>query len=208
MLKIIAMLSMLIDHVGVIFFPNEMTYSIVGRLAFPLFCWGIAEGFIRTSHFYKYLTRLIVIAIISQIPYNYLFNNIYLNVCFTLALGLLAIKIYSCQLHYSLKTLIIIVLLLIADGFHFEYGIYGVLSVLFLHIFKSRIYLLFLCQTLNTIFSIYLYSYQSIQIISIFALFLIIGLKKFDFKINPIINYSFYPLHITILYYLLIFNTN
>lgn len=146
MLKIIAILTMLIDHVGVIFFPDEITYSLVGRLAFPLFCWGVAEGFSRTSHFYKYLTRLVVIALISQIPYQYLFNNIYLNVCFTLALGLLTIKIYASHLHYSLKTLIIIIILLIADGLHFEYGIYGVLAVLFFHIYKNRIYLLFMCQ--------------------------------------------------------------
>ncbi|MGG4550707.1 TraX family protein, partial [Paenibacillus humicus] len=93
MIKIIAMLTMLIDHVGVVFFPNQIIFTIIGRLAFPLFCYGIANGFITTGNFNNYLLRLSMLAVISQIPYYFLFKNHYLNVCFTLAFGLLIIKL-------------------------------------------------------------------------------------------------------------------
>lgn len=49
MLRLLAMLTMLIDHIGVIFFPDDIILRIVGRLAFPLFAWGIARGYRYTS---------------------------------------------------------------------------------------------------------------------------------------------------------------
>lgn len=206
MLKIIAILSMLIDHIGIIFFPGEIFFSLVGRLAFPLFCWSVAEGFIRTRNSNKYLIRLSAIAIVSQIPYYYLFNNFYLNVCFTLAIGLLSIKVYSSSMHYFLKALVIIGLLLITDGLQLEYGMYGVLSVLLFFIFRNKLLELIMGQTIITIFAINLYSYQDIQIVALSALLLITGFKKYDFKINKLVNYFFYPLHLTMLYFLMNFN--
>ena len=44
MLKLIAMLTMLVDHIGLLFFPEIMAFRIVGRIAMPLFAYGIAQG--------------------------------------------------------------------------------------------------------------------------------------------------------------------
>lgn len=45
MLKLIAMLTMLVDHIGLLFFPEIMAFRIVGRIAMPLFAYGIAQGY-------------------------------------------------------------------------------------------------------------------------------------------------------------------
>ena len=86
MLKVIAMISMFIDHVGYGLVPTSgqveifsgvfldcfyIYYSlrIMGRLAFPIFAWYLAEGFQRTKNVYKYMTRIFVFGIISQWPF-------------------------------------------------------------------------------------------------------------------------------------------
>jgi hypothetical protein len=88
---------MLIDHIGVIFFPNEIIFRIIGRLALPIFAIRLTQGYKYTKNFNYYLFRIITLAIISQ-PIYYLFfglENFFtkLNICFILAFGLISIKI-------------------------------------------------------------------------------------------------------------------
>ena len=91
-LKMIAITTMLIDHIGVILFPNILWLRLIGRLAFPLFAFFITEGFRKTSNLKKYLQRLFILALISQLPYwTALGMDAGLNIFFTLTLGLLAL---------------------------------------------------------------------------------------------------------------------
>ena len=69
-LKIIAMISMIIDHVGDNFFPEQTWMRIVGRIAFPIFVFCIAEGFSHTHDRRKYLLRMGIFACISEIPFD------------------------------------------------------------------------------------------------------------------------------------------
>ncbi|MBQ1468889.1 MAG: hypothetical protein IIZ27_10475 [Solobacterium sp.] len=69
-LKIIAMISMIIDHVGDNFFPEQTWMRIVGRIAFPIFAFCIAEGFSHTHDRRKYLLRMGIFACISEIPFD------------------------------------------------------------------------------------------------------------------------------------------
>ena len=67
-LKCIAVFSMLIDHIGAFLFPSEVWMRYVGRLAFPIFGFLIVEGFFHTRDLKKYMSRLFVFALISEIP--------------------------------------------------------------------------------------------------------------------------------------------
>ena len=64
-IKILAALSMLLDHMGLILFPEVAWLRIVGRLAFPLYALCIAEGFTHTRHRGKYFLRIFVLGVIA-----------------------------------------------------------------------------------------------------------------------------------------------
>ena len=68
-LKIIAMISMLIDHVGVVLFPKLKILRIIGRLAFPIFAYMIAEGCQYTRNRFKYLLIIAGMGITYQVVY-------------------------------------------------------------------------------------------------------------------------------------------
>lgn len=100
-LRLIAIVAMLLDHTAaVLVAPNSDAYTlmrIVGRIAFPIFCFLIVEGFEHTRSVAKYTGRLAIFALLSEIPFDLAFHDSLLevyygqNVFFTLLLGLLAI---------------------------------------------------------------------------------------------------------------------
>ena len=72
LLKLIAAIIMLIDHIGYYFFrwlPNDLyfTFRSIGRLAFPIFAYYIALGYRRTGHLWRYFLRLLGFAVISEV---------------------------------------------------------------------------------------------------------------------------------------------
>lgn len=68
-LKIIAVICMLCDHFGDAIIKHFSFFNIIGRIAFPIFAFQITEGYIHTKNLKRYFKRLIIFAIISQIPF-------------------------------------------------------------------------------------------------------------------------------------------
>lgn len=93
LLKIIALFFMIIDHLGVVFFRNITEMRILGRIAFPIYCYCIVVGACYTHNHWKYALRLLIVGIISQPLYNLALNHTWMepNIFLTLLLGLLAI---------------------------------------------------------------------------------------------------------------------
>lgn len=195
---------MIIDHIGLFFFPEMVIFRIIGRLAFPLFAFGIAFGYTKTKNVTKYGERLLLLALISQPIFSLLLNNGKLNICFTLFLGLLAILIYDKVKKSWLKILGLVLLFLFTFWLQVDHGVYGVLMILFFYIFRNNIWLL-LVQSILTFVSILINPGGLLQIFAIPAFFLIYYLKQYDFKINKVVSYLFCPVHLLIIYIVLLF---
>lgn len=69
-LKLLAAACMLIDHAGAILLPQVLWMRCVGRLAFPIFAFLVAEGYAHTRSFWKYLGRMALFALLSEIPFD------------------------------------------------------------------------------------------------------------------------------------------
>ena len=95
-LKLIAAALMLIDHVGAILLPETVILRCIGRLAFPIFAFFIAEGYAHTRSFGRYLLRMAIWAAVSEIPFNLengaVFDPARQNVLFTFCLALLTLR--------------------------------------------------------------------------------------------------------------------
>lgn len=106
-LKVIAMISMVIDHIALYLMEYGTvlyeTMRCIGRIAFPVFAFLIAEGFIHTRSRYRYFFTLLGFAVISEIPW-YLLNGVdgTHNVMFTLALGVATLMVLENLLQRSM----------------------------------------------------------------------------------------------------------
>ena len=88
MLKLIAALSMLLDHGGLLFFPREMGFRIAGRLAFPIFAFMIAEGCHYTRSRWRYWGMIAALAAVCQGVYYFAAGDTYLSVLVTFSLAI------------------------------------------------------------------------------------------------------------------------
>ena len=88
-LKIIAIITMFIDHLGNSYFKYTTWMNVIGRIAFPIFAFLISEGYAHTKNLKKYFFRLFLFALISQIPFMLFFSTykdgFAFNIFFTLA---------------------------------------------------------------------------------------------------------------------------
>lgn len=137
-IRLLAILCMAVDHVGVIFFPQTMALRVIGRIAFPLFCYGIVVGAVATRDWKKYALRLLSGALISQVPYMVAVGHTWkeLNVIFTLLVGLMAIV--SVQKKWNGSEIWgPVVCLLIAAAIRMDYGWKGVLFILLLYLARG-----------------------------------------------------------------------
>ena len=95
-LHIIAMTFMLMDHLWATLLPAQEWLTCVGRLAFPIFAFMTVEGYFHTHDLRKYLRRMLVFAVLSEIPFDLMYGGtwfypVHQNVIWTLLLGLLGI---------------------------------------------------------------------------------------------------------------------
>ena len=106
---------MFIDHFATVFFPHNslisLLYRLPGRMAAPVFCFFIAQGFYYTSNRKNYIIRLLIFAVISHLPYNMSFGYTMFqatSVIWPLALGLIALTaIKNEKIHIIFKIMIL-----------------------------------------------------------------------------------------------------
>lgn len=135
-LRWIAIITMTIDHIGYVLFPDVLMLRVIGRVAMPIFVYLTAYGYLKTNNFNIYLARLGAIGLFSTIPYTLIINPGKPGTfILTLMMGLLALR--SVDSHRYSRYLEIIALCLVAEIL----GDWGAVSVLLMIIFhKTRTY--------------------------------------------------------------------
>ena len=129
-LKLIACLTMLIDHIGATLVPM-IRLRIIGRLAFPIYCFLLAEGMARTRDVKKYGVRLAIGAVLSEVPFDLLFFGgltwAHQSVMITLLLGYL-MMLWMWR-YPGMRALAVFVCAGAAELLNTDYGAMGVLMI-------------------------------------------------------------------------------
>ncbi len=230
-LKVIAITAMFIDHIGaaIVEYHPDMIYTSkmsirildlllrgMGRIAFPIFCFLIVEGFLNTRNVIKYCLRLLIFALVSEVFYDIaIFNKRvdikHQNVYFTLLLGLMAVMMAD-RIRLVLKakpvakpveTLICYMIAvfygIVALLFNTDYSIIGVLIVFTFYYFHDNKRK---CYFINFIFILCFGMIEMFAAPDILLFSLYNGKhgKALDNKFIRLLFYAFYPLHLLILW--------
>ncbi|WP_246058080.1 TraX family protein [Paenibacillus illinoisensis] len=166
MMQWIAMITMLIDHIGAVFYPQVEELRIIGRIAFPIYAFAVYIGYKHTRNVQKYIWRLFWIAVLSQIPFMAAFNHLSLNVVWTLWSSLLVLLVLDKLPNRLLGIPIVVGAGIIMEITAMDYGMYGLLLVLLFRYFQGPV--LVLGHVLLTALYIQLYS-SSVQMYSVVA---------------------------------------
>ncbi len=216
-IKIIAILLMIVDHVGAFLFPQALLLRGIGRLSFPLFAWLIANGARHTKNINLYLGRLYIFALISQIPYVLAHTSANItspgfNVLFTLFLGLVAIKFVKENGSKFAQAWVIIFCALAAQLIWSDYGLLGVLSIVFFYLFFDNFKLLLISQIIVyfviwfLLIGMKVFCLNQVTALEPLALLSLVFVYSYNHKPGPrakYLFYVFYPLQFVVFYLLL-----
>lgn len=215
-LKLIAVISMLLDHTALILYSEIPAFAMplfnigsktitiyyilrkIGRLAFPLFCFLLTEGYIHTKNRKKYGVNLLIFALISEIPFNLMKSgNLFYpksqNIYFTLFFGFLLIYLFE-NIETNPKNIIAVFLIpIIVMLLRVDYGLNGVLLILLIYMLREK-------RVLQALLAYPLLSGG----IAAFCAFMPINMynNKRGFIKTPLLKYGFYifyPAHIILL---------
>ena len=225
-LHIMAMAFMLCDHLWGTIVPGNDWLTLIGRIAFPIFAFLIVEGYFHTKNLKKYVGRLLLFAVLSEIPFNLVmgssvFYPFHQNVLwsFLISIGLIYLnekakgKLWR-QILVGIGTILlgyIVGLLTMVDFYHA-----GILTVLVFYFFRGRKwwnYLgQFLCLAYINIELLGGYTYewklfgntvffpqQGFALLALIPIWLYHGKQGYHSKILQYSYYGFYPLHLLIL---------
>ena len=199
-LKCIAIVSMALDHTGAVLYPSQIWLRCLGRIAFPIFCFLIVEGFFHTHDVRRYMGRLGVFALISEIPYDLAFRGVPLeyahqNVFFTLLIGIGMMVLLERNREWPVKAVILLLAMWLAVLIRSDYNFRGVLLIFVFYIFhESR----WLAVTAGGFWN-FLYQgvIQKYGVLSVLPLALYNRERGRKMKY---FFYIFYPVHLLLLY--------
>ena len=211
LLKILAIITMTMDHISAILYPDLLIFHVIGRLSFPLFAYLVVLGVDSTSNILRYIISLLAFAVVSQIPYFLAFGIQPMerfNILFSLALGALTLYLFI------RKNVLGVIPLLVSVIINVEGTIYAIVFILFLKLLKQSPKIgIAALVALNLPFLFV----PDVQFLSILALPLVIIHEKGWLKSEIIVKrnalyyvrkyafYIFYPVHLTLLFLLKLF---
>lgn len=207
-LKILAMITMTLDHVGMQLFPHVLWLRIIGRLAMPIYAYMIAEGCRHTRDRRKYLLRLAGLGALCQAVYFFAMGSLYMCILVTFSLSVILIGLYDrverektsrnwCRLFAGLAVVFFLCTvlpdLLPGTDYAVDYGLPGVLLPLLIYGAGSRGLLLGLALvSLNTGW-IQWFSFGAVPLL------LLYNGKRGKARIGKLF-YWYYPVHLVVIY--------
>lgn len=211
-LKMFALLCMTIDHIGAHILNDYTPFRIIGRLAFPIFAYMIAEGCKYTHNKLKYFLTIFIEGIILQIFIFLLSDSTHMNVLitFSLSIGLIYAFDYSLRSENNYNLVIpimgIIFVMVIcgelpegflSEYFHIDYGFFGVMLPVMVYIFDNRVLKLLMFTSGLVFLSISMAPIEWWSLISIIPLAFYSG-ERGKLKIKYLFH-IYYPIHIVII---------
>jgi len=209
LLKWIAIITMTVDHVGAVLYPEFEVLRWIGRLSFPLFAYLLILGMENTRNVNNYFIRLFIFALISQVPFFLATGTEpfeHLNIFFTLSFGLLFVYFFK------KSSVLAFIPLFVSFIVPLDYGIYGIAMIGCMYILYENPK--FGVASLVVLNALFLVPWNT-QFLSLFVLPLILLHKNGSlttvnesnktFKIplwRKYFFYVYYPLHLTLLYIL------
>lgn len=210
-LKILAMITMTMDHMGMILFPEQLWLRIIGRLAFPIYAYMIAEGCTHTRSMGRYLGSLGIMALVCQLAYSFATGSLVQSilVTFTLSVGLIWVMKWARSRHFPAKLLAcaaIFGVLFITEGlpmllpetdFAVEYDFIGVILPVAIYFCRTKAQKLWICGALLALMSAFMWPGQWFGLLTIPILALYNGRRgRLPMKW---IFYLYFPAHLLVL---------
>ncbi len=149
-LHLIAMGAMLCDHMWATVVPGNDWLTWIGRLAFPIFAFLLVEGYCHTRNFRRYLGRVVLVALLAELPFNLMYTASWIfpfhqNVLWSFALSLLCLRAIDelrqkqkPWLAWLLAVLVAVLCILTAQILMMDYYSFGVMTVLVFYLFRGR----------------------------------------------------------------------
>ena len=229
-LHILAMGLMLCDHLWAMLFPAEEWLTCIGRIAFPVFAFMIVEGYMHTHNLRRYMLRMLVWALLSEIPFDLMYGSrmfypYHQNVLWTFLLSLMLIVLIEkskVQLPPVLSALSSAGLVLLGFVLGYVamidyYGI-GVLTVLVFYYFHNQNWKSRLCQFLclyilnvkllgGYYYAVHIFGHdievvqQGFALLALVPIWFYQGRRGICNKAFQYFCYAFYPAHMLLLYF-------
>ena len=227
-LHIIAMTFMLMDHLWATLLPAQDWLTCIGRIAFPVFAFMTVEGYFHTHNLKKYMLRLLLFALISEIPFDLMYGGtwfypIHQNVIWTLLMGLLGIHLME-TVHKNQKRWLYVLTAFVTVVFGMilgtlcmvdYYGV-GVLTVFVFYFFRGRRWWCLLGQFLalywlnvellgGLMYPVQLFGaefevcQQGLALLALIPIWLYRGRQGYHSKPFQYVCYAFYPVHMLVL---------
>ena len=205
-LKLLALLTMTVDHIGVHLFPQYPILRIIGRLAFPIYAYCIAEGCAHTKNRKKYLMQMAGMALLCQLVYFFAMGSLFQCILVTFTLSILTI--YAMDSGSSVKAaaaLCAVVLITVFlpqwlpnTDFAVDYGLWGVLLPVAVYLSRERGQKLLCTAILLSLLALAYGGIQWLALLAIFPLALYNG-QRGSTRLKGLF-YWYYPLHLVAIY--------
>jgi len=195
-LKIIGIIAMVIDHIGIMFFPQVSILRIIGRLVLPIFAFGIVNGYKHTSNVDKYFWRIFWFGVLSQIPFMLSIGSPTLNIMFSLSLGLLFLYFWDTKKYLFMLTIIGVIYFV-----PIEYDFYGLAMIFIFYIFQNNKIANIYLQSINSLLY-FVFHFSLIQFYALGGVLIALYLpqKNKQISLNKYFFYWFYPTHLFVLF--------